>query len=129
MLDSPQVQQDLISSMINFVYELPHKLPNELGLFIIGWRESQVPSLSFRNKVLVIAAKNYAKLNLKFFAFVQFYLISLMLPLIYFRDCTYKRKKCGESNIQRSININSNINIRRLIPRDIQFNFQINTQW
>lgn len=31
----------------------------------IGWRQSVVPSLPFKNKALVIAAKNYARLDLK----------------------------------------------------------------
>ena len=34
--DSSQVKQDLISSIINFVYELPHELPNDLRLRILG---------------------------------------------------------------------------------------------
>ena len=29
---SPQVKPDLISSIINFVYELPHELPSDLAL-------------------------------------------------------------------------------------------------
>ena len=34
--DSSQVKQDLVSSIINFVYELPHELPNYLRLRILG---------------------------------------------------------------------------------------------
>ena len=30
--DSPQVKRDLITRIINFVYELPHELPNDLRL-------------------------------------------------------------------------------------------------
>ena len=32
MLELPQVQRNLISSMQNFVYELPHMLSNDLRL-------------------------------------------------------------------------------------------------
>ena len=34
--DSPKVKRDLISSIINFVYELPHKMPNNLTLRMLG---------------------------------------------------------------------------------------------
>ena len=30
--DSPQVKRDLITRIIDFVYELPHELPNDLRL-------------------------------------------------------------------------------------------------
>ena len=58
--DSPQVKRYLISSITNWVHELPHELPNDLRLRILGnqeilekvkfgWRCSLVPSLPFRN--------------------------------------------------------------------------------
>ena len=34
--DSPQVKRNVISSIANLVYELPHELPNELRLTILG---------------------------------------------------------------------------------------------
>ena len=62
----------LISNIKNFVYELPHKLLNDLRLKILenqeyqqylklGWRWSLVPSLPCRNNYLVIATKNYVQ--------------------------------------------------------------------
>ena len=36
MSDSPQVKLDLTSNIIGFVYELPHELPNDLRLRILG---------------------------------------------------------------------------------------------
>ena len=33
---SPQVKQILTSSIVNLVYELPHELPNNLSLRILG---------------------------------------------------------------------------------------------
>ena len=38
-LDSPQVKQDLISGITNFVYELPYELPDKLKLRIFGNQE------------------------------------------------------------------------------------------
>ena len=35
-VDSPQVKQGLISSLMNFVNDLPHELPNNLGIFADG---------------------------------------------------------------------------------------------
>ena len=32
-VDSPQVKRNFISSVINFVCELPHELPNDMGRF------------------------------------------------------------------------------------------------
>ena len=37
--DSPQVKQKLIFSIANLVYELPHELPNDLRLRILGNQE------------------------------------------------------------------------------------------
>ena len=34
--NSPHVNRDLISSIVKFVHELPHKLPNDFRLTIIG---------------------------------------------------------------------------------------------
>ena len=36
MFDSPQVKWDLISSIINFVYKMPHELSNNLRLRKLG---------------------------------------------------------------------------------------------
>ena len=36
IFDSPQVKWDLISNIINFVYELPHALPSDLRLRVLG---------------------------------------------------------------------------------------------
>ena len=36
MSDSPQIKQNLISSIENLVYELPHELPNDLRLRKLG---------------------------------------------------------------------------------------------
>ena len=37
--DSPQVKRNVISSIANMVYELPHELPNDLRLRILGNKE------------------------------------------------------------------------------------------
>ena len=37
--DSPQVKRNVISSIANLVYELPHELPNDLRLRILGNKE------------------------------------------------------------------------------------------
>ena len=34
--DYPQVKRNVISSISNLVYELPHELPNDLRLRILG---------------------------------------------------------------------------------------------
>ena len=64
----------MISSIANLVYELPHELPNDLRLRILGneemlgksqiWVEpiSQSP---FQKLILVTAVKNHAKLDIK----------------------------------------------------------------
>ena len=46
-----------------------------------GWRQSLAPSLLSRNKILVIAAKNYAKLDLKVFCSCPVLLDSLLCPI------------------------------------------------
>ena len=48
MFDSAQVNCDLISSRINFVHELLHKLPNDVTLRIIGNWEifKKIPKLT-----------------------------------------------------------------------------------
>ena len=38
-LDQPQVKRNVISSIANMVYELPHELPNNLRLRILGNKE------------------------------------------------------------------------------------------
>ena len=70
----------MISSVINFAYELPHKLPNNLQLRILGnyilgkspnWVKTKSSARSpLRKKNLVIAAENYAQLDQSFFALV-----------------------------------------------------------
>ena len=39
MCDSPQVKRNVISSIANLVYELPHELPNDLRLRVLGNKE------------------------------------------------------------------------------------------
>ena len=75
--DSPQVKQNLMSSIANFVYELLHELPNTLRLRILenqeilkkylGWTQSLVPSLLSRTQTLPIAVKKHAKADIKLF--------------------------------------------------------------
>ena len=37
--DCPQIKRNLISNIINFVWELSHELPIDLGLKILGNQE------------------------------------------------------------------------------------------
>ena len=65
----------MISSTISFLHELPHELPNNLKRrtlgnqenLKIGLRENLEYILPSRNKILVIAAKNYVRQDLKVF--------------------------------------------------------------
>ena len=71
-----QVEQNVIPSIGNFVYELPHELPNDLRLVILGNQEilgktqtsgnskHVVPFLS-RNKTLPVAVKKCSKTYIK----------------------------------------------------------------
>ena len=86
--------------------------------FKIRWRQSLVPSLPFRNKIFVIAAKNYAKLNLKVFWSCPICLISLISHINLFPRLYVYKQKFVQSNIQGSIHSNSDINIHSLTPRD-----------
>ena len=77
--DSPQVKRNLISSIANLVYELPHELPNDLRLrksqeirkyqknIKFRWTYSPVPSLLSRTQILQIAVKKHAKTDTKLF--------------------------------------------------------------
>ena len=72
----------MISIIANLVYELPHVLPNDLILRILGKNlrkrrkmrkisnlggDIVVPSLPSRNLTLAIAVKNHAKVDIKLF--------------------------------------------------------------
>ena len=57
MFDSPQIKRDLIFIIMNFVYELPLELPNDLRSLKTRWRQSLVSSATSRYKTLVIASK------------------------------------------------------------------------
>ena len=68
-INFPQVKRNLICSITNLEYELPHELLNDLRLRILenleifenlklGWRHSLVHRLSSKNQFLVIAVKN-----------------------------------------------------------------------
>ena len=80
--NSPQVTRTLISSITNLVLELPHELPNNLRLTILGNQEllekfqiwvqrSQFlvfsSQFSFRKYYLAIAVKKYAKVDINVF--------------------------------------------------------------
>ena len=73
----PPIKQNLISSILNFVYELPHKFLNNLSLKIFGNKEKKenkknglglrlVSSLFSRNYFLSTAVKTYEKPGTKF---------------------------------------------------------------
>lgn len=45
LFDLPQVKRDLISSMINFVHELPYELPDSATQWKVTWRSLKYNSL------------------------------------------------------------------------------------
>ena len=62
----------MIPRIINFVYEMPHKLPNDFKLGNIT-KTSKLDdgrtcysTISSRNKILVITTNNYAEEDIKF---------------------------------------------------------------
>ena len=74
----PQVKQNSISSMRNFLYEMLHKFPRNLDLrsqeirkfqknLKLKWRHSLVLSIPLRNSTLVIAAKKHVEGDFKIF--------------------------------------------------------------
>ena len=68
--DSPQVEQNLISSIANLVYELPigsQEIRKCSKTLKFGWAHSVVPSLPSRNQTLAIAAENHANIERKLF--------------------------------------------------------------
>ena len=71
--DSPQVKLDLISSITNFIYKLPHELVNDLRSWEIRkkqekikiwWGHNLVSSLHSRNHFLTITVRIWAKVFL-----------------------------------------------------------------
>ena len=75
---SPQVKHNLISSITNFVYELPNELANDLRfkislnlqilkVLMFDWRRSFLHLLPSRNKALAIKSKKYAKIDSEVF--------------------------------------------------------------
>ena len=68
--DSPQIIRDLISSIINFAYELFHEFPNNLRLreiLKLGTIGLIVSSLSCRNRFLALVVKTYTKAEINIF--------------------------------------------------------------
>ena len=56
----------------------------------IGWKQTLVPSLPSRNKILVITVKNYTEADFKsFFSPVQFCLTSLLSSKYFIQVCTF----------------------------------------
>ena len=113
----PQVKRNLISSISNLVYELPHELPNDLRLKILGneeifgkseiaWRHSLVPSLPSRNETLAIAVKQHTKVDIRIlFSCPVFYWISLFYSKYFSQDCLSKQS-FGLNLAQYSSNFN-----------------------
>ena len=57
-----------INTYNHCIYLLPHALPNDFRLSILGkWKDSLVPSFSVKMKVLLILAKKLQKMAIKFF--------------------------------------------------------------
>ena len=90
-------KRNMVSSIANLVYELPHELPSDLGLRVLGngeilgglkfgWRHSRAPSLPSRNEALAVAVKKRAKVE-NFSCPVQFYWISPFCSKYFARDC------------------------------------------
>ena len=61
---SPQVKGSVIISSNPGIYELPHELPNN---FKTLWNYTLVPSLTPKNKILSILAKEYLKTEIELF--------------------------------------------------------------
>ena len=102
--DTQQVKQYLISSINNIVYELPHELPNDLSLTILGiwevlgkcqnWEEIEPSDQSFfQNETFVIAVRNYVVVvNCPILKVpVRFCLISLLYSKYFVQYCTLIR--------------------------------------
>ena len=87
--DSPQVKQNLISTITNFVCELPHELQNGLRLITLGNQEILekpqiwVETVSNPEKKLAISVKKYAEADIKVLQsgpILLDFLIPLQLP-------------------------------------------------
>ena len=87
--DSPQVKQNLISTITNFVCELPHELQNGLRLITLGNQEILekpqiwVETVSHPEKKLAISVKKYAEADIKVLQsgpILLDFLIPLQLP-------------------------------------------------
>ena len=101
--DSPQAKRNLIFSIANLLYELPHELPNDLRLIgtydfrkyqknlKFGWKHSLVPSFLSRIQTLSIAVKNTQKHIPNFSFLVQFYRITPFCSKYLVRDCLSKQ--------------------------------------
>ena len=93
---SPQVKQDLIPCIINFVQELPLELSKDLESqetrkyhenLKVGCRQSLVPGLPFKNiRLWSWQLKITEKQVSKFFGLFRFYLISLLCSIKFFWD-------------------------------------------
>ena len=94
--DSLQVKRDLISSIINFVYELSHELPNDLRLGILGMRKYRkisklgegnlVPSSLPEIKLWPYSKKLHKTRSQTFLFSSNFALISLLCFINFFRE-------------------------------------------
>lgn len=98
--DSEQVKRELISSITNFVYELPCQW-NKIKILrnqeiLERWWHNLVSSLSSKNEILATAVKNCTKKDIKVFALVQLSLICLTLPNVL--SSVVVTKKCGLSS-------------------------------
>ena len=78
-IDSPEVKEDVIPSTMNFIWELPHELPNDLRLRILGNflimgkisnldEDTRYCLVSLqKNQFLTKAVRTYAKADIKVF--------------------------------------------------------------
>ena len=121
----PQVKQNSISSMRNFLYEMLHKFPRNLDLrsqeirkfqknLKLKWRHSLVLSIPLRNSTLVIAAKKTRRRR-----FQNFLVLSkFILYLFCFKNVV---KDCQNKHIQ-------NINRSSLLQTSFPFTFSLTSK-
>ena len=105
---SPQVKRIMIISTKHVIYELPHELPNDLRIWILGknkiLRRSRIftqlqPSAqsSSQNETFVNANKKLLKYLNKIFLVLRYFKLTLKFASMFFgQDCLWK--KCFASN-------------------------------
>ena len=96
--DSPQVQENMISTITNLKYELSHELPNDLRLRILGnigeianqgGDIAQCPAPFPKIKLWQWQLKITQKQIRNFSCSVQFYWISLFCSRYFVWDCSH----------------------------------------